>query len=64
MWENAAPPQGPDPNPPPPPKKDGGDALLWRQMLFCTLVLLAALAARMVGLPLYPELGRALAQAM
>ena len=64
MWENAAPPQGPDPNPPPLPKKDGGDALLWGQMLFCTLVLLAALAARMVGLPLYPELRRAFAQAM
>ena len=64
MWENAAPPQGPDPNPPPPPKKDGGDALLWGQMLFCTLVLLAALAARMAGLPLYPELRRVFAQAM
>ena len=45
-------------------QKSGGDALLWGQMLFCTLVLLAALAARMEGLPLYPELRRAFAQAM
>ncbi len=33
-------------------------------MLFCTVVLLVALAARMMDLPFYPELRRTFAQAM
>lgn len=44
--------------------ENGGDTLLWGQMLFCTVVLLVALAARMMGLPFYPELRRTFAQAM
>lgn len=66
MWENAAPPQSENPKPPPPrpARENGGDALLWGQMLFCTVVLLAVLAARMTGLPLYPELRHAFTQAM
>lgn len=61
MWENAAP-QNQSPEPPPkPPRKDAGDALLWGQILFCMAVLLAVLAARMAGLPLYPEMRRSFA---
>ena len=65
MWENAAP-QSESQNPPPPRPacENGGDTLLWGQMLFCTVVLLVALAARMMGLPFYPELRRTFAQAM
>lgn len=44
--------------------ENGGDTLLWGQMFFCTVVLLVALAARMMGLPFYPELRRTFAQAM
>ena len=45
MWENAAP-QSESQNPPPPRPacENGGDTLLWGQMLFCTVVLLVALA--------------------
>ena len=62
MWENAAP-QSESQNPPPPRPacENGGDTLLWGQMLFCTVVLLVALgnalgaliipAARLVYLP-------------
>lgn len=64
MWENAVPPQNQTPEPPPLPRKDGGDTLLWGQMLICTAVLLVALAARMMGLPFYPELRRAFTKAM
>ena len=65
MWENAAPQsESQKPPPPRPACENGGDTLLWGQMLFCTVVLLVALAARMMGLPLYPELRRTFAQAM
>ena len=57
MWENAAPQsESQKPPPPRPACENGGDTLLWGQMLFCTVVLLVALAARMMGLPFYPEL--------
>lgn len=65
MWENAAPQsESQKPPPPRPACENGGDTLLWGQMLFCTVVLLVALAARMMGLPFYPELRRTFAQAM
>ena len=64
MWENAAPQSESQKPPPRPACENGGDTLLWGQMLFCTVVLLVALAARMMGLPFYPELRRTFAQAM
>ena len=65
MWENAAPQsESQKPPPPRPACENGGDTLLWGQMLFCTVVLLVALAARMMCLPFYPELRRTFAQAM
>ena len=65
MWENAAPQsESQKPPPPRPACENGGDTLLCGQMLFCTVVLLVALAARMMGLPFYPELRRTFAQAM
>ena len=46
MWENAAPQsESQKPPPPRPACENGGDTLLWGQMLFCTVVLLVALAA-------------------
>ena len=65
MWENAAPqPQQSQEPPPRPPRRENGDTLLWGQLLFCTAMLLIALAARMANLPFYPELRRAFDQAM
>ena len=46
------------------PVKTGETPCCGGQMLFCTVVLLVALAARMMGLPFYPELRRTFAQAM
>ena len=66
MWENAAP-QSESQTPPLPrvqPVKTGETPCCGRQMLFWTVVLLVALAARMMGLPFYPELRRTFAQAM
>lgn len=64
MWENAAP-QNQIPEPPlHPPRKDGGDTLLWGQILICAVVFLVSFAARRMNLPFYPELRRAFAQAM
>ena len=43
MWENAAPQsESQKPPPPRPACENGGDTLLWGQMLFCTVVLLVA----------------------
>lgn len=65
MWENATPqPQQSQEPLPRPPRRENGDTLLWGQLLFCTAMLLIALAARMANLPFYPELRRAFDQAM
>lgn len=66
MWENAAPqpPEKQETPPTQPARRENGDTLLWGQLLLCTVVLLAALTARMANLPFYPELRRAFDQAM
>ena len=65
MWENAMqPPQDETPRPADKSEKKGGDPLLWGQILFCAAALLAVLALRMAGLPLYAVLRRDLTRAM
>ena len=66
MWEDASKKDAKEPNLPPkdretaqaPKRRKGGDTLLWTQLLLCTALIAAVLAARFCYRPLYRSMQR------
>ena len=72
MWEDASKKDAKEPNLPPkdretaqaPKRRKGGDTLLWTQLLLCTALIAAVLAARFCYRPLYRSMQRLFYEAL
>ena len=72
MWEDASKKDAKAPNLPPkdretaqaPKRRRGGDTLLWTQLLLCTALIAAVLAARFCYRPLYRSMQRLFYEAL